>query len=108
MRSHYRTYTPAQLVIWIPQLIAQNNLHFFYCTHAWIHLRNEVLKESHNECQICKAKGLYVPATTVHHIRTVREAPWLALTKNNLLAVCDDCHYNIHHRQKPKWDDERW
>jgi hypothetical protein len=55
-----------------------------------------------------KERGLYVPATTVHHKRTVREAPWLALTKSNCIAVYDECHYNIHHRQKPKWNDERW
>ena len=108
MSRHYRTYTPAQLMIWIPQLIARDDLHAFYISKAWLHLRAQVLQEQHHECQICKAKGLFVPATTVHHKRTVREAPWLALTKSNLLAVCDDCHYEIHHGHKAKWDDERW
>ncbi|WP_373419508.1 HNH endonuclease [Sporanaerobacter sp. PP17-6a] len=51
---------------------------------------------------------MYVPATTVHHIKTVREYPWLALTKANLMAICEECHYQIHHKNKPKWDDERF
>lgn len=108
MKRDIKTYTPAELMVWIPQLIARNDLHAFYISHAWLHLRAEVLKEQHYECQLCKEKGLYVPATNVHHKRTVREAPWLALTKSNLLCLCDECHYAIHHGQKNRWDDERW
>lgn len=108
MPKLYRTYTPEELSIWIPKLITENDIHAFYVCHAWLHLRNEALKEQHHECQICKTKGLYVPATVVHHIKTIRQAPWLALTKSNLLCLCDSCHYEIHHKSKPKWDDERW
>ena len=82
--------------------------HAFYISKAWLHLRKEVLDEQHNECQLCKAKGLFVSAVTVHHIKTVRQRPDLALTKSNLLCVCDDCHYKIHHTRKAKWDDEQW
>lgn len=108
MSCSYRTYTPAELMIWIPQLIARDDLHAFYISHAWLHLRAEVLKEQHHECQLCKAKGLYVPATTVHHVKTVRQCPWLALTKSNCMALCDNCHYEIHHTKKYRWNDERW
>ena len=108
MSRPYKTYTPEELTAWIRKLIPTNNLHAFYICHAWIHLRKEVLQEQPHECQLCKAKGLYVPATTVHHVKTVRRCPWLALTKGNLLAVCDDCHYEIHHKKKSQWNDERW
>ena len=108
MPRQYRTYTPEELTTWIKKLIAQNDIHSFYVCHAWIHLRTDTLKEQHNECQLCKAKGLFMPATTVHHIKTVRQAPWLALTKSNLLCLCNNCHYEIHHKNKPKWNDERW
>ena len=104
----YKTYTPSELCLWIPRLIAADDLHAFYISKAWLHLRAEVLREQHGECQMCKAKGLYVPATTVHHRRTVRDAPWLALTKSNLMAVCENCHYELHHKNKPRWDDEKW
>lgn len=104
----YKTFSPVELAGWIPKLIEADNLHAFYISKAWQHLRAEALREQHYECQMCKAKGLYIPATTVHHIRTVRQAPWLALTKSNLICLCDECHYEIHHGHKPKWDDERW
>ena len=108
MSRPYKTYTPAELTVWIRKLVSQNDIHAFYICKAWLHLRAEVLNEQHNECQLCKAKGLFAPATTVHHEKTVRKYPWLALTKGNLIAVCDDCHYKIHHNNKPKWNDERW
>ena len=108
MRKGYRTYTPAELTVWIRELIARDDLHAFYSCKAWLHLRADVLREQHYECQACKAKGLYIPATTVHHVRTVRSAPWLALTKENLLCLCDDCHYEVHHGKAQKWRDERW
>jgi len=108
MAREYKTYAPEDLTIWIRDLITRDDLHTFYICHAWLHLRAEVLREQHYECQLCKAKGLYVPATMVHHKRTVRSAPWLALTKSNLLCLCDECHFMIHHGQKLKWDDERW
>ena len=108
MSRSYRTYTPEELTVWIQSLIAKDDIHAFYICKAWLHLRAEVLKEQHHECQHCKEKGLFVPATTVHHIKTVRRFPWLALTKSNLLCLCDECHYEIHHGNKAKWNDERW
>lgn len=108
MPRSYKTYTPDELTLWIQKLIAEDNIHAFYVCHAWLHLRADVLKEQHNECQLCKAKGLFIPATTVHHVKTVRQSPWMALTKSNLLCLCEDCHYAIHHNNKPKWNDERW
>lgn len=121
MARKYKTYTPEELTVWIRKLIASNDLHAFYICKAWLHLRAEVLKEQHYECQLCKSKGLVKTRTegkkenegkdaelVVHHIKSVRRFPWLALTKSNLMVVCDDCHYEIHHGHKPKWNDERW
>jgi 5-methylcytosine-specific restriction protein A len=99
-----------ELVKWINKLIQHNNIKAFYNSGAWQHLRQEVLDDQHHECQICKDKGLYSEAETVHHIKYVRQHPELALTKVNLIAVCEDCHYNIHHRAelKPQLNVERW
>lgn len=108
MRQSTRQYSPSELTEWIRSLDAANNLHAFYICKAWLHLRAQALEEQNHECQMCKAKGLYVPATVVHHIKPVRVAPWLALTKGNLLCLCDECHYEIHHGHKLKWSDERW
>ncbi len=46
MSRNYKTYTPAQLMIWIPTLITQNDLHAFYIGKAWLHLRAEALREA--------------------------------------------------------------
>jgi len=46
----YKTYTPAELTVWIRDLIARNDIHAFYICHAWLHVRAEVLREQHCEC----------------------------------------------------------
>lgn len=99
-----------ELVQWINKLIQYNNIKAFYNSALWQHLRHEVLDEQHHECQICKGKGLYNKAETVHHIKYVRQHPELALTRVNLMSVCEECHYNIHHRaeSKPQLNVERW
>jgi len=99
-----------ELVEWINKLIHHHNIKAFYNCALWICLRLEVLKDQHSECQLCKAKGLYSEAITVHHIKYVRQCPELALTKSNLLCVCKECHWEIHHRVKPKpqLNIERW
>lgn len=101
-------YTPEGLTRWIQELVAADNIHGFYICKPWLKLRALVLKEQHYECQDCKVKGLYTPATTVHHEKTVRKFPWLALTKSNLTALCDECHYARHHKTESKWNDEKW
>lgn len=100
--------TEIELANWINSLIKHNNIKAFYNSALWEHIRLEVLKEQHYECQLCKQKGLFVPAVTVHHKKYVRKHPELALTKDNLMSVCEQCHYDIHHKHKSKWNDERW
>lgn len=99
-----------ELVQWINSLIHYNNIKAFYNCASWAHLRQEVLNEQHNECQLCKPKGLYSEAVTAHHIKYVRRSPELALTKSNIIAVCGECHFNIHHKfkQKEQINVEKW
>ncbi|MBV4424912.1 HNH endonuclease [Clostridium tyrobutyricum] len=91
-----------QLVQWINSLIKYHNIKAFYNSALWIHIRQEVLAEQHYECQVCKSKGAYSIAETVHHIQFLRKHPELALTKSNLLAVCKKCHNELH-PEKHKW-----
>jgi len=99
-----------ELVIWINKLIHYHNIKAFYNCTLWEHLRVEVLMDQHNECQLCKSKGLFEVAVTVHHIKYVRLHPELALTKDNLMSLCKECHYEIHHKHEPKpqLNKERW
>jgi len=99
-----------ELVQWIRTLIHSNSIVKFYKGNLWRHLRQEVLDEQHGECQICKGKGLVETATMVHHIRHVRQHPELALTKENLMSLCNECHYQIHHtiKYKKQLNKEKW
>lgn len=104
-----------RLEAWIKDLMKQNNLHAFYASRAWQKVQAEVLREQNYECQECKQRGRYTKATTVHHRFYVRTYPRLALTKKfngelNLVAICEQCHYDEHHRKKKKGftNLERW
>ena len=91
-------------------LIRDNKLIRFYCSTTWEHLRLEVLDEQHHECQMCKDKGIAETATVCHHILHVRQHPELALTKSNLITVCDSHHWYLHHsiQCKTLLNEERW
>jgi len=97
-----RNPVPQTLEFHLKNLIKTDQLFKFYKSTAWINLREEVLKEQNFECQLCKAKGIYTKATTVHHVNYVRRVPRLALSrlddtgKPNLIAVCPTCHNEIH------------
>lgn len=99
-----------ELVQWIRKLIQHNNIKAFYNSVVWQHTRQEVLEEQHHECQRCKIKGLYSEAVTVHHIKYIRKHPELAITKSNLEAICEECHFEEHHKikVKPQLNEERW
>lgn len=106
----------------IREWIAAGNLHAFYTSPEWERLRAEVLADDHHECQLCKARGWYVPANTVHHVNHVRQHPELALNKTyvdadgnvqkNLVSLCRACHEKIHgYRRTSKakpLTEERW
>lgn len=110
------TQQQEKIQIWIIYLIKNDNIHAFYVSKQWLKLKAQILKEQHYECQICKAKGKVSKATTVHHNKFVRLFPYLALSKlddegrRNLIAVCFNCHEEIHRRKKPKgfMNEERW
>lgn len=103
-----------ELVNWITKLIRDNNIHAFYVSGLWKKLRREVLYEANNECQICKSKGEVGIATTAHHIKHLKKHPELALTKSNLMAVCNECHNILHpekhfkYKKKIPLNEERW
>lgn len=100
----------SELVQWINKLIQHHNIKAFYNSSMWLDIRADVLDEQHHECQRCKAKGLYSKAVTVHHIKYLRKHPELARTKSNLESICDECHFEEHHKHeaKPQLNIERW
>ena len=90
---------------WINKLIEEDKLWKFYKSKEFRHLKEEILREQHYECQECKKLGKITKADTVHHVQHVRKYPELALSKyytykgkqyKNLIAVCKSCHNKLH------------
>ena len=109
-------YTEEQLQVgkWVRDLSARSDRewHAFYHTGEWKRKRAEILQRDHNACQICRAKGRYRKAETVHHVKHLKDCPELALTNENLLSLCSACHEDMHpeYRHKPTGfvNEEMW
>ena len=99
----------------------RENIHRFYTWGKWKALREQVLKLDKYECQLCKKRGKYTKATTVHHVNYVKKHPDKALEiwysfrgekRRNLISLCHDCHEEVHGYRKPKkkepLTEERW
>ena len=77
----------------------------FYTTTAWRKCRAAVLSEHGGLCQICMSKGLIEPAVHVHHKIPLTadniNDPRITLDSSNLMALCSNCHSEIH--KKKRW-----
>ncbi|MDO5299951.1 MAG: HNH endonuclease [Clostridia bacterium] len=87
----------------------------FYATGAWKAARREALLRDRGQCVLCRRAGRRtldrhgkawpVPATMVHHIKPYQTHPELALDLDNLMSLCDRCHWDVHpekHREAAK------
>ena len=88
-------------------LIAEDRLEEFYKDWYWRTEALKIIKEFHNECQLCKAEHKLTRATLVHHVKHLRDHPELAYSRTytdnagehiQLLPLCHDCHERIHGR----------
>jgi len=43
-------------------------------------------------CEVCEARGKATPATQMHHVEKIRDAPNQRMHVRNILSVCGDCH----------------
>lgn len=103
---------------WLKELIRSGNTAPFYNTPEWIKLSKKKIRDEHNECERCREKGKVstnskkLPIAkrkrlNAHHKKYLREYPELALDYNNLECLCDDCHYEEHHKRE-ELNEERW
>lgn len=73
----------------------------YYHNNLWTKL-SRWYKSHHPLCERCDANGKVTPATQVHHINpfmngTTDEERWkMLLDEDNLMALCDQCHIDIH------------
>ena len=58
------------------------------------------MKRAHYLCEDCLKRGIYKPAKEVHHIEELTpeniHRPEVALSFNNLVALCKECHKARH------------
>ena len=65
--------------------------------------------DAHPTCEICAQNGRLTAATDVHHRISFTEFQGLkrlemAFNPNNLMALCPECHANIHLHEKRRKD----
>lgn len=53
---------------------------------------------------LCRSPGCYMPAEEVHHIKELTPEnihdPRIALSLDNLMCLCRECHKRIHRGEK--------
>lgn len=72
----------------------------FYKTKRWQQTRNAYLRSVGGLCENCLKKGIYKPAEIVHHKIHLDDVklhnPEIALSWDNLEALCRLCHAEEH------------
>jgi hypothetical protein len=68
----------------------------------WRAVRWETFTRAGGTCEVCFNE----PATQTHHLRYPTQRREQA---SDLLAVCDSCHYNLHHPEaaNDNWPDDQ-
>lgn len=81
----------------------------FYKSTDWEKCRRSYLKSVGGLCERCKEQGRITPAKIVHHKIFLNpnniNDPTVTLNWKNLVAVCKQCHEDIHEhcgRKQPK------
>ncbi len=72
----------------------------FYNSGAWHDCRDAYLSSVGGMCERCQKAGIIRPADVVHHREHLSRNnigdPAVALSFDNLMALCTDCHAAVH------------
>ena len=74
-----------------------------YDTAAWRRVRACVVKRDKYRCRRCGAVG----ALEVHHVKSIQDAPELALAQSNLQTLCRGCHFDATRAEQVAADSKR-
>jgi len=98
MINHTITQEQAAVGEWVRGMAASSPRGWkaFYHSMDWRRKRKAILLRDHGACVLCRARGKYTPADTVHHIKHLKDCPELALTDDNLISLCAPCHEQQH------------
>lgn len=70
----------------------------------WRKIRNRYIK-AHPLCEICRGRGLVVPATEVHHKIPLSRGG--THDDENLMSLCKSCHSRITAEMGDRWGQNR-
>ena len=74
--------------------------HKFYHSRQWRTVREFVWDRSHGLCERCASNGKMKPADVIHHVIPLTPEnmgdPDISLNPNRLMALCHDCHAEVH------------
>ena len=72
----------------------------FYKGKPWQDVRSFVWDRAHGLCERCMERGIIKTADVVHHKIPLSEEnmndPDIALNPDRLIALCHDCHTEVH------------
>lgn len=71
----------------------------FYNSNAWRKKREEIMKDNHYLCYVCKMNKRYEKANEVHHIKNLKDHLDLGLDNDNLICLCYEHHDEIHEKK---------
>ena len=78
----------------------------FYTSWTWRKCKEAYKASVGGLCERCRRRGLITPVAEVHHkIRLTPEninKPEITLNWGNLEALCEQCHKDMHRKQK-RW-----
>ena len=81
--------------------IKNEQYHRLLSRYRWQEIRHAYLTK-HPVCEMCDSKGKTSVAKVVHHIIPIEDASdvtvmeSLAFDHNNLMALCESCHEQVH------------
>lgn len=74
--------------------------HKFYHSKEWKRVRSLVWDRAHGLCERCLENNEVKPANVVHHKIPLSvsnmDDPTITLNADNLIALCDECHTEVH------------
>lgn len=78
----------------------------FYNSQEWHNAKEAHLQKVGRLCERCLLQGIIEPARVVHHIQPITPQNindvHVTLDDNNLMALCMDCHAEVHKGEK-RW-----
>ena len=80
----------------IKEQYKDENIKRFRNSKWWKIKAKQIMKDSHYQCQLCKYEGRNTVAEEVHHIIPLSVDFEKRLDDNNLIALCELCHDEVH------------